>query len=392
MFENGHLYFNQSTKGESRWWSWGMGSWLMVIGFFIGQIVLAILLMLSLLGDAELFNRFLESLSSVETEGFTESLIAAIFAFCAIASIPAFLLFRGSQKPNLWGYISLVLVLIGAIAAGYLLSAPQPPEMTAMIQIIMGSSAVNYAIILSAFIFPLIALLIATRLAHRRYARTLITAAERVNWKRMVVGAFITFGVLGLLTAVLHFTGLSKVSYHFDAKRFAGFTIASLLFIPFQSAAEELVFRGYLNQAFSAFFKNKWIIFAITSALFASMHLSNPESQAGAEVGMLHHILIMSGYFLFGFVLCVIVYFEGGLEAVIGVHAANNLFAAIFVNYEGSVLPTPSIFMAKAPETSDNFTLILMLGIIAYLLYRTRTKLAPLDDEQIILKRGGPHP
>jgi len=167
---------------------------------------------------------------------------------------------------------------------------------------------------------------------------------------------------------------MSKVAYTFDSKRFFSYALVSLLLIPLQSGTEEIIFRGYLNQGFGHLLKNKWVAFIITSVLFASMHLANPESVSGAEGGGLNHLLVMSGYFLFGFILCIIVYFEGGLEAVIGVHAANNMFAAIFVNYEGSVLPTPSLFLSKAPEASDNFSLVLILGIVAFILFKTRRK------------------
>mgnify|MGYP000271229478 FL=1 len=82
----------------------------------------------------------------------------------------------------------------------------------------------------------------------------------------------------------------------------------------------------------------------------------------------------MSQYFLFGFILCIIVYFEGGLEAAIGVHAGNNMFAAMFVNYEGSVLPTPSLYVSTPNPQTDAIGVILVLAIIAWGLYKTRVK------------------
>ena len=70
-----------------------------------------------------------------------------------------------------------------------------------------------------------------------------------------------------------------------------------------------------------------------------ALHLGNPEATSSADKGLYMHILTVSSYFLFGYLLCVLVYFEGGLETAIGVHVANNLFAAA-VSYTHLTLPT----------------------------------------------------
>ena len=84
----------------------------------------------------------------------------------------------------------------------------------------------------------------------------------------------------------------------------------------------------------------------------------------------------MSSYFFFGFVACLLVWMDGGLESAIGFHAANNTFAAVFVNYEGSVLPTPSLFMATPNTVIDIPVSLAAMALIALILYKTRK---PLD-------------
>ncbi|MEM9599994.1 MAG: hypothetical protein AAF926_03140, partial [Pseudomonadota bacterium] len=51
---------------------------------------------------------------------------------------------------------------------------------------------------------------------------------------------------------------------------------------------------------------------------------------------------------------------------------ANNTFAAIFINYENSVLPTPSIWQVRAEPVSDSLSTILILSVVLLLLYVTR--------------------
>jgi len=115
------------------------------------------------------------------------------------------------------------------------------------------------------------------------------------------------------------------------------------------------------------FLKNKWVVFTITSALFMAMHLANPEAVAGAEKGILP--IVMSGYFFFGFAACLMVLMDDGLESAIGVHAGNNTFAALFVNYENSVLPTPSVWQIKAEPVYDSIGTIIILTVVLALLY-----------------------
>ena len=248
-----------------------------------------------------------------------------------------------------------------------------PAANTALMQA-MGISPVAYMLFLLVFPFSLLALYLGQKYLHKRSLLSLHTAAKRIRWGRGFQAFIITWLVLGTFTVIGHFTGLSPIKGNFDPSRFLMYAVVSLIFIPMQSGTEEIVFRGYLNQGFAHILKNKWIAFIITSALFAAMHLSNPEALKGAEDGIL--LLTMSSYFFFGFIACIMVWMDDGLESAIGFHAANNCFAAIFVNYEGSVLPVPSLFMSTPNTVIDVPTTLLAMCLIAAILYKTRK---PLD-------------
>lgn len=384
MFEFGKRYFNIGDYGESRFSNWLATSWFMILGFLVGQIVVTI--------GLAIFAG--EILSSQQISGNGPDLGTLLLStgglLLGIAiSIPALINIRNNSAFQPWGLILLISVVLGLGSLIVLSVAGTTPESAEFTSKIMGHNAFTFGTLLLSFVFPLIFLLLGSRLFHARTAASVVTAWRKIRWDRIVVAALITACVLGTFTAIFHFSGYSKVRFMFGEypfSRFIGFALMSFLLIPFQSAAEELVFRGYLNQAFKRFIPNIWVVFIITSILFASMHLSNPESLSSAEKGAFTHILMMSGYFLFGFILCVIAYFEGGLEAVIGVHAANNIFAAVFVNYEGSVLPTPSLFLAPAPDGSSNISIIIVLSIIALALYVTRKRQMDFDAEAIVLK------
>jgi len=101
-----------------------------------------------------------------------------------------------------------------------------------------------------------------------------------------------------------------------------------------------------------------------------ALHLSNPEALDGAASGTLP--IVMSGYFFFGFAMCLVVWIDDGLETAIGIHAGNNCFAAIIMNYENSVLPTPSIFLTGTDPVKDSVSTIVVLGVLVAIIWFLR--------------------
>jgi len=280
---------------------------------------------------------------------------------------------KGSTQ-TLFGVLTGIGVATSMFGLIKLFPLMSDPEANSTLMKSIGVSPAAYMLFLLVFPFTLIALYLGQKFIHKRTVLSLHTAAKKIRWSRGMQAFFLTWIVLGSLTFIGHISGLSPINTNFDAGRFAIYALVSIIFLPMQSGTEEIVFRGYLNQGFAHVLNNKWIAFVITSVLFAAMHLSNPEALKGAEDGIL--LLTMSSYFLFGFIACLMVWMDDGLESAIGFHAANNTFAAIFVNYEGSVLPTPSLFMATPNTAIDVPISLAAMSLIALILYKTRK---PLD-------------
>jgi len=373
-------YFKETLTGESRWWSWVMVFWFVILGWLAAQNIIALPLIISLqFSNPELFNQLIEMSTATQAEK-SETLADSYGLFFFISTLLGILFwivnrFGTGQVRKVSGWLAALTVGISILMM--ILLAPSvfgDSESSELIGALMASGPFAYATFLIIFPASLIALYLGQKLLHKRSLLSLHTSAKKIRWSRGLQAFFVTWIVLGSLTAVGHFSGLSPINTNFDAGRFLIYAIVSLLFLPMQSGTEEIVFRGYLNQGFTHILKNKWVAFIITSALFAAMHLSNPEATKGAEDGIL--LLTMSSYFIFGFVACLMVWMDDGLESAIGFHAANNTFAAIFVNYEGSVLPTPSLFMASPNTVIDVPTTLLATLLIAAILYKTRK---PLD-------------
>jgi len=372
-------YFKESHTGESRWWSWIMVFWFTLLGWIFVQLpITGPIPDIAESADPELGAEIARATEGMMAGVDPQAVIiaSALFILGTILGGIFWMINRATKNTarNVFGVLTGIGVAMSVIGFVKIMGLLNDPEANAALMKAMGVSPLAYMLFLLVFPASLIALYLGQKFIHKRTILSLHTAAKKIRWSRGMQAFLITWAVLGSFTLIGHLTGLSSINTNFDAGRFAIYAVVSLIFIPLQSGTEEIVFRGYLNQGFTHILKNKWIAFVITSALFAAMHLSNPEALKGAEDGIL--LLTMSSYFFFGFIACLMVWMDDGLESAIGFHAANNTFAAIFVNYEGSVLPTPSLFMATPNTAIDAPISLAAMALIALILYKTRK---PLD-------------
>lgn len=366
-------YLEQAHTGETSWWSWSVVFWMMIMTWLIGQFIFGMGMAISaLVTEPELMNEF-EQMSTASLSEKPPSHIQYGQLIMTVSSIAAFLslLFCLSQAPSerqKSGRITGIFVVISFIAM--FIIAPHvfgDTEANAIANKMIGANPASYAFMLLTFPAALAGLYLGYKFIHRRTLTSLHSALSKFRWGRSIRAFFIMWIVLAIAgTTMTYFIG-GELKFVFDAKRFFGFAIISLLLLPIQSATEEIIFRGYLNQSLMRYLKNKWAVFVITSTLFMAMHLANPEAISAANEGILP--IVMSGYFFFGFACCLMILIDDGLESAIGVHAGNNTFAALFVNYENSVLPTPSIFVTKSDPVYDAISTIVILSIVLAILY-----------------------
>ena len=371
-------YLNASRSGKINWYHWLGGFWLIFVGWLLAQLILtAPIGPLIERTDPELSNQL-----NVATLALMERMDPAKLALFSLSFLLSGFLATGfwvaagntedNKRASRFGLVGLFFTFVAILSAYRLGPILSDGESTRLMTQAMGLNPLIYISFLIVFPGTLAVVFMIQKFWHKRTITSLHTAFERYNWRRTFFAIGVFWIIAAGFTTIGHFTGLSPIKVTFDPSRFFVFALASLLFIPLQSATEEIIVRGYMNQGLGQYISNPWIVFIITSLFFMALHLSNPESTSSAQKGAFMHVLTMSSYFSFGFLLCVLVYFEGGLETAIGVHVANNLFAAIFVNYEGSVLPTPSMFIAGQNPQYDLPIGITMLALVTFVLVRTR--------------------
>ena len=226
----------------------------------------------------------------------------------------------------------------------------------------MTNTNLGLALTLFTFVAGFFALFLCVRYIHKKNYLDIVTSRPKFDWRRFFFGAGV-WTVLSLITILItiYTSENNEIIFQFEPASFIGLAIISLLLLPFQTAFEEIMFRGYLMQGFALFFKSRWTSFIIVSLLFGLMHGANPEvKNFGAEVTMPQYIAM-------GLILGFIALKDEGLELAIGLHAANNILMALAFTSDSSALQTHALFKDLNPSVSHLDTLILLIAGIIFI-------------------------
>lgn len=236
----------------------------------------------------------------------------------------------------------------------------------------MGLGQTAYYIFLLASFLPIfMSIPLIYKLWHALPVKDLMTSAQSFRWGHLWRTVFIIFAFYSSLSLgeyLLFPAEYEGLQFQTDMGVYLKFLFITLLLVPFQAASEEFLCRGYLNQALIKYLRSPWVVFAITSGGFALLHAWNPES--AGQMGP-----YLSSIFLFGMAMCVLLYFEGGIESAIGAHIANNIFVFGLLGYEDPDLPNTALFTLGEPVigwTDFGIELMMMIPLIALILWANR--------------------
>lgn len=238
----------------------------------------------------------------------------------------------------LWQGMGLLLTVAAAAFFNYdleLLFSTDEADLAKVRELTPWSTA---ATVLISFIPLFIATLLVYRLLLKRNAKQLFTSFEKYSWKRTWIG----FASLALISSTFgigdFIVNRDSYTWSWQSAAFLPYLFICVTLLPIQTTAEELFFRGWLQQWLDNGKKKQWTISLIGGALFALPHLANPEV-AGNEL-----LLPIISYGATGFMLAWVTFRDKTLEIAIGAHFANNLLAALVLSTEDSALPSVSLF------------------------------------------------
>lgn len=223
------------------------------------------------------------------------------------------------------------------------------------INYIMGlfDSNINLILILLPFIGGLICLLLAVKFLHNQSLVQLTTSREKIDWKRFWF-VFLFWGIIssGLMLADYYMSPDDYV-VNFNLKPFLILCLIAIVMVPLQASFEEYLFRGYLMQGLGVLTKRRWVPLLVTSLVFGSLHIANPEVE---KLGY----IIMVYYIGTGLFLGIMALMDEGIELSLGFHAANNLFTALLVTADWTAFQTHSVLKDISDPTKPGFMEIFM--------------------------------
>lgn len=199
----------------------------------------------------------------------------------------------------------------------------------------------------SAVLISFIPLLLAPILLHRFLLRgkvkELFTRSGRSFAGEVRIGALVMLGLI-LASSIPDFIfNNSDYKWSFDLEKFLPYLVIALLLIPMQTTAEEVFYRGWIQQRLEKGARSIWFVSTIGGLLFALPHLANPEVSGNIALPII-------GYGSTGFMLTWVTMRDKSMGLAVGAHAANNLSAGLLVSSIDSALPSASLYVT--PEVS----------------------------------------
>lgn len=212
---------------------------------------------------------------------------------------------------------------------------------------------------MSVFAVMLFAMILLVKGIQGRSWSQVVNGTSRVRWSRVAAGFALWGGISLLQLGIGLLTDPDGYEFRFDGMNFVWLLIISLVMIPLQTTAEEYAFRGYLAQGVGSLTHNRWAVLVIPSVAFGLMHGANPE------VGEYSYGIMMPQYIWMGLFMGLMAILDDGIELSMGVHAANNIFASVFLTFDGSVLPTAALLKTKEVDPLAESVWLVVLSVVA---------------------------
>ncbi|WP_071795042.1 CPBP family intramembrane glutamic endopeptidase [Natronohydrobacter thiooxidans] len=220
-----------------------------------------------------------------------------------------------------------------------------------------GSTPGSLILLLLTFVGMALGVFAATRWLHKRPIATLFGPRQLVLRDFATgFGIFVAFAMPGIIWFFFTLDLTPNVSMQI----WLLFLPLALIGLLIQTGAEELIFRGYMQQQLAARFASRWVWMVLPSVIFGLVHYA-PE-EMGDSVWLM---VFVTGFF--GLVMADLTARSGSLGMAWGLHFANNLFA-VLVFTTGEALDGLALyrlpFSARDTEAILPLLAIDLLGMI----------------------------
>ena len=259
------------------------------------------------------------------------------------------------KHPELWRFAVGLVVLFGVylgcfVAFSWILQQGVGGDRAMQMFAGMGESDPWSVLFFLATFTGMVIAAFAAALVHRRRPGTLfgpmpIVISDFVQSAGLAVIVFLMASPIILVFV--------PTSSNVPSGTWLAFLPLALPLILLQTGAEELAFRGYLQQQLAARFARTAVWLVLPSAIFAAGHI-DPTVQGSNWWA----IAAITG--LFGLIAGVITARSGSIGAAWGLHFINNVQAILLFSLPG---PLDGLAMRAVPVAQDSMALLPLLAV-----------------------------
>ena len=213
------------------------------------------------------------------------------------------------------------------IFSGLWLARGLPQNLAWIEDLLEADTPEKLLILLTTFIGMALGPMAAVAMLHERSAGSLFGRAP-VVLRDFSIATLAAGSVLGL--SLIPWFVLNEPIPGLAYERWILFLPIALIGIVVQTGAEEILFRGYIQQQLAARFRSPFVWALIPSVLFGFAHFD--VTSAGDNA-----ILVVLSAGLFGLLAAELTARTGSIGAAWGFHFANNTLALLVVSTEGTL-------------------------------------------------------
>lgn len=269
-------------------------------------------------------------------------------------------------KPQLWrliaGLACAVVFYVVFLYAVLILASENGIQLIAAL--VGQGTPLETLLLLFTFVGMGGGVILAAHLFQGRGLMSLLGPDLRMLWRHFVIAATVIFAFSVAIQVAMLFVQTPVPNLPFSV--WIVWVLPALALILVQTSAEELVFRGYLQQQLAARFSSRWVWWVLPSVLFGLAHYE--PSSFGSNAW-----LVVADTTLFGLIAADITARTGNLGGAIGLHFVNNMLAFLFIapkdDMNGLALNTSSFGVLDIEPMRMALMADFVLILIAYVIY-----------------------
>lgn len=218
--------------------------------------------------------------------------------------------------------------------------------------------------VFASFLFWWGALAVVVIVVHKRSLRSVYSPPAfkiRDGLQQCVPVALILSGIIGVSFVVSFLFGTLPVLRNIEWLPWLVFVLVMIPLIIMQSTAEEMVFRGYLQQQLAVRFRSAWVWMVLPSAVFAALHYDS-------EAVFNSYALILS-VFIFALVMADVTRLSGSLMPAMFLHSINNILAVLVISLPDDLGAVTLYWVDVESMTYEQLEFLWLTDTLAFVIF-----------------------